>query len=181
MQAEMRLLLTGTPGCGKTVFAKKLARFLKARLVDVNALVEAHKIYEFNSRKEKVVELRKLQAIIEKILREEKNVVIESHLLCELRLPCERIIVLRCDPLVLEKRLERRRYPHWKIRENVMAELLDYCLIKAESNYDKEKVLQVDFTRPLPPKEVLVKEKGDKVGWMRGFAKVRRKIAGFLE
>ena len=180
----MRLLVTGTPGCGKTVLAQKLARELEAKLVDVNALIEENKIYKRNSRGEKVVDLKKLQSIIEKILVKEKSVVVESHLLCEIQLQCDEIVVLRCNPLVLRKRLQKRGYPAWKIRENVIAEMLDYCLIKAESNYVKEKIISIDFTKPAVAQKVLAKinkGKSDSVDWMGEFGKVKKSLEGFLE
>ncbi len=146
----MRLLVTGTPGVGKTTATKALAKLLHASLVDVNALVEKKKLYERKpGESEKTVKLGALKRALEKILKTGKNVVVESHLLCEMRLPCDKIIVLRCNPLVLEKRLRTRGYPLWKIRDNVLSETLDYCLIKALKNYGERKVQQIDFTKPL--------------------------------
>ncbi len=178
----MRLLITGVPGCGKTVLARKMSEILNANLIDVNAIIEKHKIYTTSGRKEKLVNVEKLETILKKLLSKEKNFIAESHLLCEMRgLPCDRIIVLRCNPLVLKKRLRKRGYPAWKIKENVVAELLDYCSIKTEGNYAKSKVLEIDFTIPLSPKKVLGKSEGDRVDWMREFAKVGRNTKGFWE
>ncbi|MFH1056718.1 MAG: AAA family ATPase [Candidatus Micrarchaeota archaeon] len=172
----MRLLLTGTPGCGKTALAGKLARLLKAKLVDVNDIIEKKRIFRKNARGEKVVDLRKLEKILKGILRKEKNVVVDSHLLCELKLPCDRIIVLRCEPLVLKKRLDRRKYPAWKVRDNVLAELLDYCAIQAVGNYLKKKVVEVDFTKPFSAGKVLAKRKSDEINWMGAFNSVNKAV-----
>lgn len=172
MKMRGRFLLTGTPGCGKTTLARKLAGHLKAELVDVNALVEQHKIYAKSKRGEKLVDLKKLAGLLKKILSREKNVVVDSHLLCEMRLPCERVFVLRCNPLVLVKRLEKRAYPPWKVRENAVSELIDYCAVKAGENYPAGKITEVDYTTPLSPMALLAKRKGDSVDWMREFDKV---------
>ena len=36
----MRVCLTGTPGAGKTVLGRRLARFLAAEYVDVNKIIK---------------------------------------------------------------------------------------------------------------------------------------------
>lgn len=173
----MRLLLTGTPGCGKTVLAKKLSSSLGAKFVDVNELILEKKLYSKAPKGEKEAKLKPLQQFLKKTLEKERNVVVDSHLLCEFALPCEVIVVLRCNPLVLKKRLEKRKYPAWKVRENMLAEMLDYCAVKAEENYAKGKIVQVNFTKPKSASAVLkaVKaKKGDEVDWMRLFGKITR-------
>ncbi|MBS3070415.1 AAA family ATPase [Candidatus Micrarchaeota archaeon] len=177
----MRLLITGVPGCGKTVLAEKISKALKAKHVGVNEIVAKSRIYSVSKRKEKLVDVEKLERILRAVLGKEKNSVVESHLLCEMSLPCDRIIVLRCNPLVLKKRLEKRGYPAWKLRENVLAEMLDYCAIRAGENYAKDKIVEIDFTKPLPAKAVLKKKKSDSVDWMREFGVLEREIKGFLE
>jgi len=58
------------------------------------------------------------------------------------------VIVLRTRPDVLLQRLKPRNYPEKKIQENVMAEMLDYCLSKAEKRY--KNVWQIDTTNRSP-------------------------------
>jgi adenylate kinase len=170
----MRLLITGTPCTGKTFVAKKIAQLLKARFVDVNKLISEKKLsVKRKGEREKTVKLKALERVLKKILAKEKNVVVESHLLCEIRLPCDKIVVLRCNPQVLEKRLKLREYPLWKIKENVLAETLDYCLVKTEENYSKHVILQVDNTRFLSAKALLVKKRSDDVRWMASLKPAR--------
>jgi adenylate kinase len=54
------------------------------------------------------------------------------------------VFVLRCNPKVLERRLRGRKWESRKVRENVMAEILDSCLIAAQNNYAKQKITQLD-------------------------------------
>jgi adenylate kinase len=57
------------------------------------------------------------------------------------------IFVLRCDPTILIRRLQGKKWVRQKIRENVMAEILDYCFIKARNYYAGGKVVQLDTSR----------------------------------
>jgi adenylate kinase len=54
------------------------------------------------------------------------------------------VFVLRCDPAILIRRLRRKKWGKEKIRENVMAEILDYCLIHAQAYYTNRKLVQLD-------------------------------------
>ena len=158
MNPLMRFVITGTPGTGKTFLAKKLADREGAECIDVKKIIERRGLY---LDKEGTVNIWKLQRILRPMMRD-GNVVFEGHLLCEFSLPCERCIVLRCDPLVLEKRLEERRYPKQKIMDNLLCEALDYCLVNAERHYGH--VTQVDCTR-MPAAKRLLDEKSDDVDW----------------
>jgi adenylate kinase len=56
----------------------------------------------------------------------------------------KKVVVLRSDPRVLEKRLRAKGWSARKIQENVLAELLDSCLIAAIGYYGAKRVLQFD-------------------------------------
>lgn len=163
----MRIIITGTPGTGKTSVAKALAKKLGVAYVDVKKIIGQKKVfYREKGESEKTVYLKKLKVVLEKILAKEKKAVLESHLLCEFPLKVGVVVVLRCDPRVLESRLRKRRYPKRKIRENLLCEALDYCTVKAEENY--RKVIDVDATKRLSAaklEEKIKRCKGDEVNW----------------
>ena len=160
----VRLGITGTPGTGKTSVSSELSRITGWKVVHVNdiALEFSIDVYKDSS----VIDVERLE---EKLRNIDGNVIFESHLLCEMKLNLDYMIVLRCNPIELKRRLALKGWDSDKIKTNVEAEYLDYCLIKSERNYPR--VFQVDTTN-LTPKEVAVKildiikgGKDDDVDW----------------
>lgn len=139
---NMRIIITGTPGTGKTSVADALGKIMGLPVTHVNNIVKSGLI---KTRKEKgciAPDMHALQRALE-----HKQGIIEGHLACEFPLKGSKVIVLRCAPQVLEKRMKKRKYSAAKIRENLEAEALDYCLILAEKNYGARNVAQVDTTK----------------------------------
>ncbi len=165
----MRIIITGTPGTGKTTLAKKLAALLGAPLLDLNAIAIKNKFYQKEKgTAEKIVDLAKLSSKLKTLVKPHNSFVVEGHLACEFFIPCDFIIVLRCNPNTLEKRLKKRKYSAKKIGENSMAETLDYCLIKTEENYakTKTKIIQIDATKFASPEKLLRLAAGGKSGFV---------------
>ncbi|MBN3037368.1 MAG: adenylate kinase family protein [Candidatus Diapherotrites archaeon] len=133
------IVISGTPGTGKTQVARLVAKSLGLPLLDVTRLVREERLFTSRENGVLVVDMPALG----KRLRGFSGLA-EGHVLCELKLPA-RCVVLRTDPRVLEARLKRRKYRKQKILDNVESEALDYCLIYARENY--RDVLQVDTTR----------------------------------
>ena len=139
----MRVLITGTPGTGKSTVAKELARRMGWRLVSIASAARADGLVEGRGHE---VDVKKLKAALLKRLRGLDDFIVEGHLGCEFRLPVDCVFVLRTAPAELEKRLKSRNYPAGKTEENLMSELLDYCLQLSEANYAVP-VLQLDTTK----------------------------------
>ena len=165
----MKIALTGTPGTGKTSLGKKLAHQMGIPFLDTKRIILRERLYRVNkSEKEKTVSLEKLEKSLREKLKKKKDGVLESHLLCEFTLPIDVIVVLRCDPNVLESRLKKRRYPASKIRDNLLCEALDYVTQKAEGNYPKARILEVDTTTKITAGKLALKiqsKKSDRVNW----------------
>ncbi len=141
------IIITGTPGTGKTVIAQALAKKIGFELIDIKKIVnENKKIYNMENG-ERVVDLTKLKKLILKEIKQDKTVIIENHLLCELRLPAKFVFVLRCEPAILKKRLAMRKYQKKKIEENLLAEMLDYCTQLSRKNYKKSIVIELDTAK----------------------------------
>jgi adenylate kinase len=161
------VVITGTPGTGKSTVADLLGKCLKLGVIHCDrAFIEKNNLYSDEENGSLVVEIEKL----ERLLRKEKDRVVESHILCDIKLPADFCFVLRTSPEKLEKRLSSRKWDEGKIGENVEVEALDYCLIRAKDNYIK--VVQVDTTEraaeettDLMLKAMKGKFSGDSVDW----------------
>ena len=142
----VKVILTGTPGTGKTIIAKELSKELEIELLDVKRLIEKTKAYKKSEHGEKEVLLPKFRNALKKELRKRKDWITESHLLCEIKLEADFIFVLRCGKKELEKRLKKRKYKKKKIEDNLMVELLDYCYVKSRKNL-KGKLYELDTSK----------------------------------
>jgi len=140
----MKLVVTGSPGTGKTTIAKKLARKLKCKYINEHELALEKGFGKFDHKtSELVLALKDLKKYASQALEENKNLVLEGHVLCEIRLKVDAVIVLRVHPEILEERLEARGYNAEKTQDNVFCEGIDYCKKHALRKYGKRKLIEV--------------------------------------
>ena len=143
------IVITGTPGVGKTTVAKALSEILGFKLIELNKLAEeVGGIGDYDAKRDTWnIKEEKIREKLHSILKEGGNFIIEGH--WGDLVPKEYVrlaIVIRTNPLVLMERLKKKGYRENKVRENAQAELLDYCLIKAVEEFGKERVFEVDST-----------------------------------
>jgi adenylate kinase len=133
------MLVTGTPGTGKTTVAKKFAKKYKAEYINVNKIIKDNKLRESYDRirKSYVVDIKKLNKVLMKIIaqakREKKSIIIDSHL--SHYLPAKSVdvcYVIKTSLNKLKNRLQKRRYSKSKIQENMQCEIFDICLMEAK-------------------------------------------------
>jgi len=140
----MKILITGTPGTGKTEVAKELGAITGWDVFSISEIADdAQAVLGRDVKKEKEVDVQKLHAYLVPLLADKENVIFEGHLGCEIPCPANLVVVLRTNPEDLQKRMELRGYKKEKIDENVMAELLDYCYQLSAKNYSCE-VVELD-------------------------------------
>lgn len=140
------VLVSGTPGVGKTTLSRLLASELGAMYREVGdvakecgALAERDKI-----RGSYLVDISKVSKFLAKA---NQPMVIDGHVI--LRLPrkkINRVIVLRCNPATLALRLRRKKFPVKKIVENVLAEVTDVCLTEAVRAYGRQRIFELNTT-----------------------------------
>ncbi|MDP6671202.1 MAG: AAA family ATPase [archaeon] len=146
----MRIIITGSPGVGKTSISKALGKGLKYKVVNEKAFAVENGIGKWDSKNEElVVPLGKLQKALNQALEKEKDLIVEGHLLCETKLKVDAVIVLRLHPELLQARLGERSYSAEKIQDNVFCEGIDYCKKHVLRRYPAKKVLEVDCKKTI--------------------------------
>jgi len=135
----MRIAVTGTPCTGKSTISKKIAEILNYRYIDIGNFAEKNNliIKKDPERKTDVVDEKKLK----KLLKNLDNIVLDGHY-SELLDP-DIVFVLRCPPEILKERL-KKKFSKKKVRENLLAEILDSCLISAAQNNDHTIVFEIE-------------------------------------
>ena len=146
------ILITGTPGVGKSILASKLSKKLDCQQVDISTLVRTKELYTRVDKKRRtlVADERRLTSAVSKIIHENKNrcLVISTHFLGGY-LPTRQVkycFVLRLHPEKLRERLALRRWSPSKIRENVEAELIGVCQFEAVALLGRKRVHEIDTT-----------------------------------
>jgi len=142
------ILVTGTPGVGKTSVAKRLGERLGLRVVTLAELVVEEKLFTGYDAEtgSYVVDLEKTRSTLERVAAGE-TIVLDTHVVeAAPRAAVKVAFVLRLHPKVLEERLRGRGYSERKVLSNVQAELLDSCLIDAVNWVGAGRVCEVDTT-----------------------------------
>lgn len=162
------VVITGTPGTGKTSVSKLLAGQIGARYISLNRVVYRKKLHGRIDRRRhtRVVNLKRTRMFFRKALLNEREITVADTHIAD-ALPREyvgRVIVLRCHPTILELRLRKKKWSSSKVRENVLAEILDSCYATAVNYYGLKKVAQIDTSELKPSrcvsqaKRILVKQ-----------------------
>ena len=145
------ILVTGTPGVGKTTVSHKLASKLDAHYVSITELVKKQQLIAGidENRQTLVADTKKISKQLQQILaKTEGRVVIEGHYVVDVvpKKDVNTVFVLRRDPRELKSALENRGYEEKKLWENLAAEILDVCLWDALSACGVDKVCEIDVS-----------------------------------
>ncbi len=172
------IVVSGTPGTGKTVIAKLLAEELGACYVNLSEMVLKEKLYVGydESRGSYIVDEERVRSRLRELVKDCNILVVDGHY-GEIapREYVDKVIVLRTDPLELEERLRRKNWSWEKIRENIAAEILGVCTVNALEEQGADKVYEVDTTNRSPQEvvkeiieEVLTGKKpsGPRIDWL---------------
>jgi len=156
------ICISGSVGTGKTTLAKRLAKKLSYKYIDINKIIKEQNLREKYDRKRKcyVIDVKKLNKAIISLIkslsgtfagaggreRSRKGVIIDSHLSHYLpKKYVDLCIITKSGLKIQEKRLKKRGYNKAKIKENIECEIFDVCLNEAkEAGHN---VLVVDTTK----------------------------------
>ena len=154
----MIVLITGTPGTGKSTVAKALKQRLGQGWAVINdrEFCSKHKIGSFDKKAQELeVPLKKLESKIKQQLSKNSNIILEGHLFCETKIPADIVVLLHAHPKLLETRLLEKGYDQLKVLDNVFCEMTDYCKANVLKNFGKNKVLELNNDKGL--KEITAK------------------------
>ncbi len=150
--ARMVIAVSGTPGTGKSIFARALAKKLGAQVIDLNALIKKKRIYRLDVDGTKIANLPKMRKEFVRTIRASRGPVVVEGLLAHL-LPkryLTHVVVLRIRPKILERRLRARKYSKAKIRDNIESEALSIILWEAVQAHGMGKVYEINMTKLKP-------------------------------
>ncbi len=139
------VVVTGTPGCGKTKIAKYLSKEYKGDYAYCREFFSKDSILSVDKDGTKVIDVSLFVKDIEKFIKKYKGklLVIDGHLSHYIHKKfVDLCLVVTCDIKVLRKRLDKRKYSKKKVRENMDSEIFAVCLTEAQEN--KHKIKTVD-------------------------------------
>ncbi|KAK5000622.1 factor activating pos9 [Elasticomyces elasticus] len=139
------VLISGTPGTGKTTHCTALALSTGLHHLDINRVVKEQECHEgWDSELETwIVDEDKLLDAIQPDL--EKGGQIVDYHGCDLFPPSliDLVVVIRCETATLYDRLQARKYGQKKLDENMDAEIMQVLLEEARESYDEEIVVEL--------------------------------------
>ena len=143
------ILVTGTPGVGKTAVSRMLAYRLNATYLGLAELVEKEKLISGvdKARETLIADMDKVSKKVQELIASsEQDVIVEGHYAVNVvqAKDVHMVFVLRRNPEELKKLMEERGYKRSKLWENLAAEILDVCLTDAVSACGHDKVCEID-------------------------------------
>ncbi|MBD3205967.1 AAA family ATPase [Candidatus Bathyarchaeota archaeon] len=144
------IIITGTPGTGKTTISKLLSEDLGLKHIELTRLASDYGliIEKDLQRQTDVVDIWRLFDLIKKMVKKEDTpVILDGHFAHEY-ITAEYyvlVLVLRRAPWSLYNTLKNRGYSKEKIWENIESEIMGICSKEARENYDN--ICEIDTTQ----------------------------------
>ena len=150
----LNIIISGTPGCGKTSVAKELSNLIGGMIISLNELATSDDFsFDYDEeRKTTIVDFKVfLPYVLGKIKKIKKNnpsfLIIESHFSDIIPNKfINYVFVLRCHPDELSNRLKEKDYNSKKITENIQAEILGNCVNYFLKKKIKKPLFEIDTT-----------------------------------
>ena len=148
------IIISGTPGCGKTSVAKELSNLISGRIISLNELAISEDFsFEYDEdRKTLIVDFKIFLPYVLKKIKKIKKInpsflIIESHFsdIIPNKL-VDYVFILRCYPDELVNRLKEKNYNSKKITENIQAEILGNCVNYFIKKKTKKPFFEIDTT-----------------------------------
>ncbi|EWG08258.1 MAG: nucleotide kinase-like protein [Candidatus Aramenus sulfurataquae] len=155
----MIILVSGTPGVGKTTVAMEIAKRYNLSYFSVSQFIIENKLYVSYDEERQTYNID--DSVIEKVNMEVerlRNVVVET-IYPSLLDRADKVIVLRKNPLKLYEELKRRKWNDLKVAENVEAEILGVVSQEAKDWF--QSVCEIDVSEKTIDEVISMVEKGE--------------------
>ncbi|BCU68431.1 adenylate kinase [Sulfolobales archaeon HS-7] len=165
------MVVTGTPGTGKTTIAKLLAQSINGIYISTTQLVIERKLYiEYDSDSASYIVDEKrldseLKAELTSALLMSSNVVVDTLFPSIVKNP-DLTVVLRKDPCSLYEELLSRQWPEGKVIENVEAEIIGTIEYEARANNSEVCSINVTNKKPSEVIEAIEKRICENIDWL---------------
>jgi len=140
------IIVTGTPGVGKTSHAEAVAEATGLKHLAINTFAEDQGCYDGRDEEMQswIVDEDKLLDALEAAEVPNGGFILDWHA-CDLfpKSWIDLVVVLRCDSTILYDRLSARKYTAKKLEENMDAEIMQVLLDEAREAYDEEIVVEL--------------------------------------
>lgn len=148
------IVITGTPGVGKSTISKIIAQRLPGIHIDCGRIaLNGGMTLEYDEKnKTHTIDEKLLSRRLKEIItKHNSHIILEGHFIPRISgFKPERVFVLRCHPRKIIDRLEERNYSKRKIAENVASEILDFCLKDAIKVFGRTKIFEIDNSKNRP-------------------------------
>ncbi|EPR79583.1 putative nucleotide kinase [Spraguea lophii 42_110] len=140
------ILISGTPGVGKTTLCKKLSSELNLKHIDISNFIKEEKIYEeYDDELDTYVfDENKVKKILdEKYKNTNIFCIFDTHtpeLCSNIKNIC--VFVIKEDTKILRERYEDRKYSEKKIMENITCEIMDVVEDEAREYFDNVIIIE---------------------------------------
>jgi len=145
MRSQPNIIVTGTPGVGKTTHCESLAQTTGLKHLSINQIVKdrgCHEGWDEEFQSWIVDEDKLLDSIEDEV--KEGGYIIDWHA-CDLfpKSWIDLVVVLRVDSTTLYDRLTERGYAEAKLQENLDSEIMEILLDEAREAFDAEIVVEL--------------------------------------
>ena len=146
----INVLISGTPGVGKSTHAAELSTRLGLKYININEIANERNLYEgWDSELES--KILDEETLLEEITADIKKggCVVDYHS-CDLfpKSWFHGVFVLRTDNTILYDRLAKRGYNEVKMKNNIECEIFQELLEEAREHFGLEKVTELFSNHP---------------------------------
>lgn len=128
MNKNLKILITGTPGVGKTTLSKKISSYLNIEHIDVSSYIKSNKLFESYDEKldTLVFDDKLVRKHLKKYIKSLESFIIDTHTPSVASgINFDYIFHIVCDISEIGRRLDARGYSEQKINGNIECEIFN--------------------------------------------------------